>query len=318
MPTTTYVEFTASARAIGARTDSAGAAATDITAEEDRLIQSIITEGYVTSGAFQVWDDSGMNVTVGSGSAKADLYAVAGEIAGQGVYLARLDQTPVTVTIAAAEASQVRNDEIYLVIADIAYDAGSRSLPRIGYRKGDAGGALPGPDAAWKASALLATVNVPAAASSIDLGDIFDERVQATTVLPGPNMATEAYVDNAVATTQIGRLLDHNSDWGTVNLPGDITNADVAYTVPTNTTVVAHWSFWYEKTGPGDLDVKIKEDGVSKGTNFNYPSLDGFKGMIVGTTEWVSSGTHVARIFATLGNNTATIKNYSLTVFQHP
>ena len=183
MATTTYVEFSAAARAIGARTDSAGAAVGDVTAEEDRLIQSIITEGYVTIDAFLVQPDSGMTLAVGSGSAKADLYAVEGEAAGQGVYLARLDQTPVAVTVPAAEASQVRNDEIYLVVADAAYDGGARSLPRIGYRKGDPGGAAPGPDTSWKASALLATVNVPAAAGTITAGNITDERAQAGTTL---------------------------------------------------------------------------------------------------------------------------------------
>jgi hypothetical protein len=177
MATTTYVDFTAAVRGIGNRTDAAGLAVGDISAEEDRLAQATLTEGAVTAGAFVVKAVVGsMNVEVGSGSAKSDLYAVAGDIAGQGVYLARLDQTPVTVTVPAADASQVRTDEVWLVVADSAYDGGTVSLPRLSLRKGDPGLGAPGPDVGWKAAAKLATIVVPAGAIEITAGDITDER----------------------------------------------------------------------------------------------------------------------------------------------
>jgi hypothetical protein len=177
MATTTYVDFTAAVRGIGNRTDAAGLAVGDITAEEDRLAQATLTEGAVTAGAFVVKAVVGsMNVEVGSGSAKSDLYAVAGDIAGQGVYLARLDQTPVTVTVPAADASQARTDEVWLVVADSAYDGGTVSLPRLSLRKGDAGAGAPGPDAGWKAAVKLATIVVPAGAIEITAGNITDER----------------------------------------------------------------------------------------------------------------------------------------------
>lgn len=177
MPSTTFVDATFSARGIGNRTTAAGAAVGDISAEEDRLV-NLLTEGKVSNNAFAA-SVSGMTVTIGSGSAKADVYAVAGDIAGQGVYLVRLDDVSAAVTIDAADASQQRIDEIYLVVEDSAYDGGTRSLPRIGYRKGDAGGSAPGPDAAWDASALLHTVTVPAAAASLTAGDLTDQRASA-------------------------------------------------------------------------------------------------------------------------------------------
>lgn len=183
MPTTSYTDFTAAVRGIGSRTTAAGAAANDYSAEEDRLAQAILTEGAVTANAFKVNASSGMTVTVGSGAAKTDLYAIQGEAAGQGVYLARLEAATVNVTVPAADAGTARVDEVYLIVADATYDAGSVSLPRLGYRKGDAGGAAPGPDASWKASVRLASIAVGAAVSSITAGNITDTRTAAAVSL---------------------------------------------------------------------------------------------------------------------------------------
>jgi hypothetical protein len=185
MPVTSFVDFTAAVRGIGSRTNAAGAAVTDYSAEEDRLVNTIVTEGAITPNAFKVNASAGMVVTVGSGAAKTDLYAVAGDVAGQGVYLARLEAATVNVTVPAADAAAARTDEVYLFIADAPYDAGTLGLPRIGYRKGDAGGGAPGPDAAWKASVKLATIAVGAAVSSITAGNITDNRVASTLTLVG-------------------------------------------------------------------------------------------------------------------------------------
>lgn len=179
MPTTSYTNSTFSASVIGARTDSAGAAVSDLSAEEARLPAILLNEGYLLpSTAFKVQAQASPNMTVkvGSGTAKADYYVVAGDAAGQGNYLVRLDVTSQNVTISAADASQTRTDEIYLVVRDNVYDASSRALPQIGYRQGDLGGANPGPDSSWKASALLARVTVAAAATSITSGNISDQR----------------------------------------------------------------------------------------------------------------------------------------------
>lgn len=185
MPTTTITESTFSASNIGARTDSAGAAVTDTTAEESRLLATVLGGGYITpAGAFQVAAQASPNMTVkvGSGTTKTDYYVVPGTASGQGNYIVRLDTTSQNITIAAAGASQSRTDEIYLVVYDNAYDSTSRALPRFGYRQGDLGGGNPGPDAAWKAYALLARITVAANVTSITNANISDQRSAASLV----------------------------------------------------------------------------------------------------------------------------------------
>lgn len=183
MATTTYTDSTFSAATIGARTDTAGAAVTDTTAEEHRLLAALLNAGYLSpSGAFQVAAQTvpNMTVKVGSGSAKVDYYVLSGTVAGQGNYVVRLDVASQNVTISAADASQTRTDEIYLVVRDNPYDTSSRALPQIGYRKGDLGGANPGADSSWTAYALLARVTVGAAVTTIVTGNISDQRSAST------------------------------------------------------------------------------------------------------------------------------------------
>lgn len=186
MPTTTTTDTTMSVAAVGSRTDSSGSAATDFTAEEARLPNIFWEQGYIEpANAFKVQAQASpdMTVKVGSGTSKVDHYLVEGTASGQGNYLVRLDVSSVNVTIGAADASQPRTDEIYLYVADNAYDASSRVLPRLGYRKGDLGGAAPGPDSNWDAYVLLATVDVAAGVTTITNSDITDERAEATSKL---------------------------------------------------------------------------------------------------------------------------------------
>lgn len=176
--TTTYIDTTFSANAIGARTDPDGAAVTDLSAEEARFVSALYTEGAMSEDAFLVSAQAvpNMSVAVGSGVAKADFYCVPGQVVGQGNYLVRLDVTSQNVTIPAADAAQDRIDQIYLVVLDNAYDVTSKSLPRIAHRKGEVGSGVPGPDSVWKAASLLATISVPANAASIAATAIADER----------------------------------------------------------------------------------------------------------------------------------------------
>lgn len=181
MPSTTYVDTDMRARAIQARTDSAGTAVDDISAEEDRLIHAVLTEGLVTPAAgWNLAPISNMDLALGSGQAKTDVYCVAGDAAGQLPYLVRLEATSVTITVPAADPSQQRIDEVWLVVQDNNYDASSRGLPRIGYRTGDPGGSGPGADAAWTAAALLWRITVPAGATEVQAGNLADQRSDST------------------------------------------------------------------------------------------------------------------------------------------
>jgi hypothetical protein len=183
---TSYTDITTSVWAIGSRTNATGGAVTDVSAEELRLAgYGAFGEGAQTTNSFKVAAQSSpdMTVKVGSGTTKTDIYVIAGEASGQNPYVVRHDSASVNVTVPAADASQARIDEVYLVVLDSPYDANTLgtasaplSIPRIGYRKGVAGSTAPGVDSLWKASALLATITVPAAATTIVTGNIADAR----------------------------------------------------------------------------------------------------------------------------------------------
>lgn len=183
MPTTQITEITASIDAIAARTNSAGGAVSpDWGAEERRMDLALFTAGIcMPQNAYRVVAGSAatMNIVIGSGAAKVDIAMIAGITAGQGNYLVRLDEAGKTIALSAADPSNPRIDEVYLVAYDNLYDSTSRSLPRLVVRRGDASGspALPGPDAAWKSYLLLAQVDVPAAAADILACTITDKRV---------------------------------------------------------------------------------------------------------------------------------------------
>ena len=161
---TTYTDATMGARTIGARTDNAGGAVTDLNAEEDRYAALLLGEGKLSTDSFEAVKGAGatLDVIIGGGAVKADYYVVAGDNAGQGKYVVRLEAATETVVIDAADPGLPRIDEIYLVVQDNAYDASARALPRFGYRDGTPGASpsAPGPDAAWDAEVLLVSIAV--------------------------------------------------------------------------------------------------------------------------------------------------------------
>lgn len=211
MPTTTYTDATFGARNIGGRTDSTPSGVTDLSAEEDRYSQIILAAGIVTptdgylpaSGGAATWD-----VDFGSGVAKADYAAIEGDVAGQGKYLVRMAAASETVTIDPADGSNPRIDEVYLVVTDGAYDGGSHYLPRFGYRKGDAAAspAAPGPDVAWDAELLLASIAVPSGVADIDACTITDERL-GSGVLFGDGTSLRFLDDDAIIDTPTGGIV---------------------------------------------------------------------------------------------------------------
>jgi len=203
--TTTYTDATMGARAIGARTDSGGTPVTDVSAEEDRYAHVLFGEGKLSADAFVPAAGAGatMDVDFGSGVAKADYYVVAGNDAGQGNYVVRLAAASETVTLAAADGSLPRIDEVYLVVQDNAYDASGNALPRFGLRTGTAAAspAVPGPDAGWDAYVLLASIAVPAAAADIVACTITDERNDSILAMRQATVANGLTVTGDIAVT---------------------------------------------------------------------------------------------------------------------
>lgn len=240
MATTTYKDTLIGIRAITDRTDSAGTGVTnDLSAEEERYSNALFSEGWIApsdsfepvSGGAATWE-----VDLGSGVAYTDLYVVPGKAVGQGNYVVRLDQTGKTVTIDSSNVSNPRTDEIYLVVLDSAYDATGLSLPRIGYRKGDAGPSAqaPGPDPSWQAYTILASVYVPASSVDIAAATITDERVRSQSTADAPTLEGLAAGDISSAAhlhnTDYAPLAHVGSDDGhpdaTVSVDGLMSAAD--------------------------------------------------------------------------------------------
>ena len=182
MATTSLKDVSLGIRDVGSRTDFAGSGVTDLSAEEDRFANIFLSEGIVEpDDALQVVAGGAatMNVVVGSGASKTDHYLIEGIASGQGNYLVRLEAATETFALSAADPSNARKDEIYVIVQDDAYDASNRVLPVLAVREGtpSPGPGAPGPDGAWKAYALLSTVDVPAAAADILVCTFTDERV---------------------------------------------------------------------------------------------------------------------------------------------
>lgn len=186
MPTTTYTDMAAAALALQARTDAAGAPVTDTNGEELRLAMGFLSPGVIQSVDYKTVPGSGLSVDVGT-LTKKDLAVVAGTVAGQGNYLVRIGASvPYNITLNAADPSNPRIDQIYIVVEDIAYDSGTRTMARLSRRTGDplASPVAPGPDAAWKAFLLIAQIAVAAGATSLSVGNITDSRIPSTSILP--------------------------------------------------------------------------------------------------------------------------------------
>lgn len=234
MPTTTTIDTDIAVNAIGARTDFAGTAVTDVSAEEFRFNHELISEGILKpADAFQVVAGGAatMDVVVGSGAAKTDYAFVDGDISGQGDYLVRLDDVSKTITLSAPDASQDRTDEIYLVVLDDAYDSSTFALPVLAVREGDVGGGDPGPDSSWESYMLLASVLVPGGSADITEATVTDERVQSelaadivgSSAIQTSAVDTDELADDSVTQTKIGP-----DAVGTTELADDAVTGDKA------------------------------------------------------------------------------------------
>jgi hypothetical protein len=184
-----------------------------------------------------------------------DVYAVTGTVAGQGTYLVRMDQAGDTLTIAAADPTDPRKDEIYLVVADNDYDSGTESLPRLAVRGGVAAPSpsAPGVDSEWKASSLLATIDIPALAADITACTITDERAMSQLVVDATTLEGNAAADFAP------NVHDHDSDYA------DLAHVGTTDEHPDATTGVAGF------LSAGD---KSKLDGIETGADANRSAAE--------------------------------------------
>lgn len=197
--------------ALQARTDDAEQAVDDASGEDARTLLDFYTQG-VVSGLEVSERGAGANmsvdVTVGSA-------VVEGVNVDQGKYLAKLaGATAFNVAIGAADVSNPRIDEVYLVVLDDGYDSTDFVLPRLAVRDGTPAGSpsAPGPDGAWDAYLLLATIQVAASENAIETGHIADERdFTELAIASGGSTPTGALLPFAGASAPDGYLLCNGS-----------------------------------------------------------------------------------------------------------
>jgi hypothetical protein len=301
---------------IAARTNSAGGAVTpDWKAEERRMAYMLWKEGVVPSplDAYEVVAGAGgtMNIVVGSGAAETDLAIVKGLVAGQGNYMVRLDEATKTITLDAAGAS-LRVDEVYLVVYDNPYDGQSRALPRFSIRKGDAGGANPGPDANWDAYLLLARVSIPASAPNIGACTITDVRVFTTTIMESTNV--DAAIQAAIDAFPIRGASDFSSN-EEVTGSTFVTAMTGTVAIPDSWTAVTvtAWVHYHVEEIASGAELRFQIEGVNGPTYFpsSVPEYESYAhGRSIGSPD--SSISVLVQIRCTGG--TLELHNVTLTV----
>lgn len=156
--------------------------AEDSPAHVARLIASaLLAEGVVgkADDSFKVAQDTGSNmkIKVGSGTV-GDLCAVAGDAAGQGVYVCEHQSGTVTLDVAAADADDGRIDLVVARVYDDEADSSGNSYADVEIVQGTPASSPTVPDTPDGAIAL-ASIEVDASASSIADADITDLRVEA-------------------------------------------------------------------------------------------------------------------------------------------
>ena len=127
--------------------------------------------------------------------------------------MVRLGGATYTVVIDAADPSQARTDEIYIVVRDDPYDSLTTARADLRYEKGTPGSGAPGPDASWESWALIATVLVPASAADIEACTITDEReIAGREHVYGGMVPTGAILPYGGTTVPAGYLLADGSE----------------------------------------------------------------------------------------------------------
>jgi hypothetical protein len=171
-----------------------------VSGEDARVLLDLYAEGVVSGLAVsERGAGANMSVDVSVGSA-----IVEGANTDQGKYLAKIaGATSFNVPLDAADVSNPRIDELYVVVQDDGYDSSGNVVPRLAVRDGTPASSpsAPGPDGAWDAYLLLATVAVAANETQIEDADITDDRVFAAAA--AGTVQTASIADDAVTTAKI-------------------------------------------------------------------------------------------------------------------
>lgn len=197
---------------------SDGAGAVTYTANEWRtLLTNLFTEGILGSESFAVSERAlGANMTV---DIAAGVAVLAGDdAAGQGNYLIEGSETLSGATIPTADGSNPRIDLIGIQLRDPS-EGGSAGRDAVFSVVSGTAAASPAAPSVPDSFLLLASVLVPAGATSIDDGDITDERSPARLahdVVAAASITTAKLVDDAVTDAKVGAPTTGSLDSGKI------------------------------------------------------------------------------------------------------
>lgn len=218
------------------------------------------TEGWLSTGSYKVIQRAaGANMTVDVQSATGDGAVVTGDsVTAQGRYFVPPTAANVNVDIAAADATNPRNDLVVLEVKDDQHDAGGLNLARVRVITGtpNASAALTdafgvnGTPALPSSCMPLAVVRVAAGATSIATAAISDRRTSAA--FPGAIVAAQ--------TTWAG-----NSK--TVSASNtDAVIASITFTLATDRYYRAAWGFDIFTSTNAAATIKLKNSSTDIAT----------------------------------------------------
>jgi hypothetical protein len=220
--------------------------------DDRRFWTAALQEGVLSGGSYQVIQRAaGANMTVDVASSVGNGAVVQGDsVTAQGAYFVPPTAANVNVDIAAADATNPRNDLVVLEVKDDQHDAGGLNLARVRVITGTANasaaiGNAPGANgtpALPSSCLLLAVVNVTAGLTSVVTARISDRRA-----VSDPNLTPNAVIhvrDEKPANTQGGAF--NSGAYRTRTLNTVKTNTITGASLASNQITLPAGTYWIQ------------------------------------------------------------------------
>lgn len=227
--------------------------------DDRRFWSATIQEGVLSGGSYQVIQRAaGANMTVDVASSVGDGAVVQGDsVTAQGEYFVPPTSSNVNVDIAAADATNPRNDLVVLEVKDDLHDAGGLNLARVRVITGtpNASAALSslpgaaGTPALPSSCLLLAVVNVTAGLTAVVTARISDRRAVAN-----QSMNVNAFLhvrDEQAANTNGGAF--NAGSFQTRVLNTSVTNTLNGASLASNQVTLPAGTYYVEASAPAAL-----------------------------------------------------------------
>lgn len=224
--------------------------------DDRRFWTAALQEGVLSGGSYQVIQRAaGANMTVDVASSVGNGAIVQGDsVTAQGAYFVPPTAANVNVDIAAADATNPRNDLVVLEVKDDQHDAGGLNLARVRVITGTpnasaAIGNAPGANgtpALPSSCMLLAVVNVTAGLTSVVTARISDRRA-----VSDPNLTPNAVIhvrDEKAQNTAAGGFT--SGSWQTRTLNTSKTNTINGASLASNQITLPAGTYWIDAAAP--------------------------------------------------------------------